>query len=95
MKVFHCDHCDQLVFFENTQCVACGHTLAFLPDLMDVGSLDPEPAGADRFTSPLAPGRAAQRSSRPVSSICRSVACDRTAIPHEGPTAAWIVRTAP
>ena len=58
MKVFHCDHCDQLVFFENTQCVACGHTLAFLPDLMDVGSLDPEPAGADRFTSPLAPGRA-------------------------------------
>ena len=50
MKVFHCDHCDHLVFFENTQCVACRHVLAFLPDLMDVGSL--ERAG-DRFTSPL------------------------------------------
>ena len=24
MKVFHCDHCQQLVFFENTVCVSCG-----------------------------------------------------------------------
>jgi hypothetical protein len=46
MKVFHCDHCQHLVFFENTQCVSCGHLLAFLPDLMLVGSLDP--AGGDR-----------------------------------------------
>jgi hypothetical protein len=41
MKVFHCDHCQHLVFFENTQCVSCGHVLAFLPDLLMVGSLDP------------------------------------------------------
>ena len=40
MKVFHCDHCGHLVFFENTQCVSCGHVLAFLPDLLLVGSLD-------------------------------------------------------
>ena len=45
MKVFHCDHCQQLVFFENTQCVSCGHLLAFLPDLMLVGSLDPAGSG--------------------------------------------------
>ena len=30
MKIFHCDHCDNLVFFENTHCVNCGHVLAFL-----------------------------------------------------------------
>jgi hypothetical protein len=41
MKVFHCDHCRQLLFFENTQCVNCRRLLAFLPDLMVVGSLDP------------------------------------------------------
>lgn len=51
MKVFHCDHCDHLVFFENTQCVSCGHRLAFLPDVMEIGSL--EPAKDDRWTSPL------------------------------------------
>lgn len=50
MKVFHCDHCDHLVFFENTQCVACGHTLAFLPDLMEIGSLEPS---GDAWISPL------------------------------------------
>lgn len=50
MKVFHCDHCGQLVFFENTQCVSCGHRLAFLPDVMDVGSL--EVSEGDRWTSP-------------------------------------------
>src|SRR5688572_23091825 len=60
MKVFHCDHCRQMVFFENTHCVSCGHLLAFLPDLMLVGSLDPAGQGgssagaaAERWTSPL------------------------------------------
>lgn len=51
MKVFRCDHCRHLVFFENVHCVACGHTLAFLPDLGVIGSL--EPAGDGRWTNPL------------------------------------------
>ena len=41
MKVFHCDHCQQLVFFENVSCVKCGHTLAYLPDIDDMASLEP------------------------------------------------------
>ena len=32
MKVFHCGTCNALVFFENSQCLSCGSTLAFLPD---------------------------------------------------------------
>lgn len=40
MKVFHCDHCDHVAFYENVQCVKCGHALAYLPDLGVVGSLD-------------------------------------------------------
>jgi hypothetical protein len=53
MDVFHCDHCGQLVFFENTDCVQCGHRLAFLPNAGRMGSLDSaadgawHPAGAD------------------------------------------------
>lgn len=40
MKVFHCDHCDALVFFENVSCVSCGHALAYFPEQEKVGSLD-------------------------------------------------------
>ena len=60
MKVFHCDHCGQLLFFENTTCVNCRRTLAYLPDLRVVGSLDA--TGGGTWTSPLP--RAAGRTYR-------------------------------
>jgi hypothetical protein len=50
MKIFHCDHCQNLVFFENIRCVHCDHQLAYLPDIEDIGSL--EPAGANLVRSP-------------------------------------------
>ncbi|MEQ8786617.1 MAG: putative zinc-binding peptidase [Pirellulaceae bacterium] len=49
MKVFHCDHCGRLVFFENTHCLKCGRTLAYLPDDVAMASLDP--AGDDRWSA--------------------------------------------
>lgn len=52
MKVFHCDHCDQLVFFESVHCVRCERPLAYLPDLGVTGSLDRTADGLWR--SPLA-----------------------------------------
>src|SRR5476649_797822 len=45
MRIFHCDHCGQLLFFENVECVSCGHRVAYLPDLQRVASLEPD--GAD------------------------------------------------
>src|SRR5437762_15617 len=51
MKIFHCDHCAQLLFFENTECVHCGHRIAYLPDVRRVASLEPD--GAERWHSPL------------------------------------------
>jgi hypothetical protein len=57
MKVFHCDHCDQLVFFENTMCVKCGKTLAYLPDLVAMASLNSADNGLWRSTLPLAKER--------------------------------------
>jgi hypothetical protein len=46
MKIFHCDHCGQLLFFENTECGSCAHKVAYLSDPQMVASLDPD--GADR-----------------------------------------------
>jgi hypothetical protein len=44
MDIFHCDHCGQLVF-ENTQCVRCGHRLAYLPDVAQMGSFESPDGG--------------------------------------------------
>jgi hypothetical protein len=52
MRIFHCDHCDHLVFFENHSCVSCGRQLAFLPDIAEIGSLDAGAPGT--WVSPLA-----------------------------------------
>lgn len=40
MKVFRCDHCGNLIFFENSVCTRCGSTLAFLPDRMRMAALE-------------------------------------------------------
>ena len=32
MKIFSCSACKHVAFFENSQCVRCGHGLAYLPD---------------------------------------------------------------
>jgi hypothetical protein len=40
MRVFHCDHCGHLLFFENVNCVRCGRALAYVPELGSITSLD-------------------------------------------------------
>jgi hypothetical protein len=52
MRIFHCDHCRQAVFFENTWCGRCGHKLAYLPDLKLVASLDAVGASANAAGAP-------------------------------------------
>ncbi len=51
MKVFHCNHCGQLLFFENFHCMHCGHLLAYVPELGAVTSLDP--IENELWTSPM------------------------------------------
>jgi hypothetical protein len=57
MHSFHCDHCQQLIFFENVRCVRCDHLLAYLPDLEVVGSLEPVCGNLWRSPLPQAAGR--------------------------------------
>jgi hypothetical protein len=56
MRIFHCDHCRHLLFFENVSCLKCGHALAYLPDLRVIGSLEPAgdaPGGTRWWRSPV------------------------------------------
>jgi hypothetical protein len=43
MRVFNCDHCGHLVFFDSVRCLHCGSTLAFLPDELTMAALAPAP----------------------------------------------------
>jgi hypothetical protein len=40
MKLFSCQKCQQIVFFESVACTRCGHTLAYLPDRQVVGAIE-------------------------------------------------------
>ena len=61
MKLFRCDHCRSLVYFENHTCLACGHLLAYLPEPGILASLEPAdeagPAPLWRSPAPVARGR--------------------------------------
>ncbi len=57
MRIFHCAHCGNLVYFENHQCVRCGHVLAFIPDLQRITSLDAATDGTWRTPDPAAQPR--------------------------------------
>ncbi len=57
MRLFHCDQCGHLVFFESVHCVNCGAALAYLPDCDDVGAM----AASDADSPVAAPGPLWQR----------------------------------
>lgn len=42
MKLFQCQHCGQLLYFENTRCESCSHLLGYLPSRETVTALEPE-----------------------------------------------------
>ncbi|WBV44246.1 putative zinc-binding metallopeptidase [Pseudoroseomonas cervicalis] len=56
MRLFGCEVCGQLLYFENTQCVRCGATLGYLPERNRLTALDP--AGAEGVDAAAAPGQA-------------------------------------
>lgn len=44
MKVFHCERCGQVLFFENSQCVSCSAGQAFVPARGQMVALPDDPA---------------------------------------------------
>ncbi|HWK45247.1 MAG TPA: putative zinc-binding peptidase [Stellaceae bacterium] len=42
MKLFKCQYCEQLVYFENHHCESCSHRLGYLPDLATLSALEPD-----------------------------------------------------
>ncbi|HEX4368869.1 MAG TPA: putative zinc-binding metallopeptidase [Rhodopila sp.] len=55
MKLFKCQSCGHLLYFENTRCESCGHELGYLPEGMTLSALEPD---GDVFRPLAAPERA-------------------------------------
>ena len=58
MKLFRCQVCDNIIYFENRTCGRCGHRLGYVPELEIMAAL--EPAAGDAWT-PLAGDRGLRR----------------------------------
>jgi hypothetical protein len=43
MKLFTCSSCEQIVYFENSECVTCGHPLAYVAEVGELTALEPVP----------------------------------------------------
>jgi hypothetical protein len=41
MKLFKCQNCGQLLYFENDLCVKCSHRLGFISEIMNLSALEP------------------------------------------------------
>ena len=59
MKLFKCQNCGQVLFFENRVCGRCGHQLGFLPKQGDLSALTPDGAEWRRSPPPAPPGASA------------------------------------
>jgi hypothetical protein len=56
MKLFSCQGCGQLLYFENVLCESCGRALGYLTDLTEISALDAIEGGG--WTVLAAPGQA-------------------------------------
>jgi hypothetical protein len=45
MKLFKCQACDQLLYFENTTCEKCSHRLGYLLEINTLSALEPQDGG--------------------------------------------------
>ena len=52
MRLFRCQACDQVLYFENTRCEKCGHSLGFLPESACLSALEPEGEGWRPLAAP-------------------------------------------
>jgi hypothetical protein len=57
MKTFHCDRCNQQVFFENTRCENCGGMLGYEPERREINTYELTDGGLWRSLNAKSPHR--------------------------------------
>jgi hypothetical protein len=57
MKLFSCQGCGQLLYFENVRCENCGRALGYLTDINEISALETAPEGMPFWHALAAPHR--------------------------------------
>ena len=87
MKLFECQSCGQLLYFENTHCERCEHRLGYLPDRTQLSALIPDEgdrssgAVGGRWRALAAPGETFRFCANAAHEACNWL------VPAEGPQA--------
>ena len=79
MKLFECQNCGQLLYFENTRCERCGRVLGYLPEDAVLSALTEE--DADRWHPLATPERAYRFCANASNGACNWL------VPADGPDA--------
>jgi hypothetical protein len=79
MKLFECQNCGQLLYFENTRCERCGHVLGYLPDGAMLSALTAE--DGDRWRPLIAPEQVYRFCANAAHEACNWL------VPADGPDA--------
>ena len=79
MKLFECQNCGQLLYFENTKCERCGRVLGYLPDDAVLSAVAEEEDG--RWRALAAPERLVRFCANAAQGACNWL------VPAEGPDA--------
>ena len=79
MKLFECQHCGQLLFFENTLCERCGRVLGYLAEQTMLSAL--AAAGGDRWHPLFAPDETVRLCANAAYRTCNWL------VPADGPEA--------
>ena len=53
MKLFTCQHCSQVLYFENVACEKCGHALGYIPETNMLSALEPVDGGWQPLADPV------------------------------------------
>ena len=68
MKLFSCQGCGELLYFENVRCENCGRALGYLPDLTEISALDVKDGGG--WITLAAPEKAYKFCKNNASGVC-------------------------
>ena len=68
MQLFECQSCGQPLYFENTRCERCGHTLGYLRDGPSLSAVEPLPDGT--WSALAAPGQTFRFCANAVHGVC-------------------------
>jgi hypothetical protein len=93
MKLFKCQSCQQILYFENSVCIKCGHWLGYVPEIATVSALEPagEPDG-DQWRALAAPDTAYRFCANAAQKACSWLveASSPESFASRGWTTAWV-----